>query len=112
MTPSRRRLLLGAWALLVIGLAVRAFGRGLIGDRRGDRLVLQAATIDLNRGSVAELASLPGIGVARAEAIVLHRIRNGAFRGVEDLARVDGLGAATVASLRPFVVCAPSGAAH
>lgn len=60
--------------------------------------------IDLNRAGIPELMSLPGIGRGRAEAIVLHRVRHGRFRSVEDLGGVDGLGAKTVAQLRPYLV--------
>jgi len=103
--PGRTRLLLAAWALLVLGLAVRALGRGLIGDRWGHELSLVPMVVDLNSASVAELSTLPGIGVVRAEAIVLDRIRRGSFRTVEDLDRVDGLGLGTVGLVRAFVEC-------
>lgn len=105
MTPSRTRLLLTVWALLTIGLAIRAFARGLVGDPSGTPLSLRPVVIDLDVASVAELATLPGIGRVRAEAIVLDRIRRGPFRGIEELARVDGLGPTTVARLQPFVSC-------
>ncbi len=109
MNSARSRLLLGFWALLVMGLAVRALGRGLVGDRWGRELSLRPTVIDLNSASVAELSTLPGIGAVRAEAIVLDRIRRGAFRTVEDLDRVDGLGAGTLDDLRRFVECRRSG---
>ncbi|MEM7202355.1 MAG: ComEA family DNA-binding protein [Planctomycetota bacterium] len=59
--------------------------------------------MNLNTASVAQLMALPGVGRVRAEAIVLHRVRHGAFARVEELQRVDGIGPATVASLRPFL---------
>lgn len=105
MTPSRARLLLAVWAFLVLGLAIRALGRGLVGDRWGRELTVRPTVVDLNSASVAELSTLPGIGVVRAEAIVLDRIRRGAFRAVEDLDRVDGLGAGTLGAVRDFVEC-------
>lgn len=105
MSPARSRLLLGFWALLVMGLSVRALGRGLVGDRWGPEPSVRPVTIDLNSASVAELSALPGIGAVRAEAIVLDRIRHGAFRRVEDLDRVDGLGPGTREVLGGFVEC-------
>jgi len=102
---GRARLLLATWALLVIGLSIRALGRGLVGDRWGDELSLRPIVVDLNTASVAELSTLPGVGGVRAEAIVLDRIRRGSFHSVEDLVRVDGLGAGTLEVLRPFVAC-------
>ena len=51
--------------------------------------------------------TLPGIGQERARAIVLSRVRLGPFRSVNDLARVDGIGAATVDRLRLFLRAEP-----
>jgi competence protein ComEA len=45
----------------------------------------------LNRGSVAELDGLPGIGPVRAERIVAFRDSAGGFRSADDLARVPGI---------------------
>lgn len=56
----------------------------------------EPAVLDLNRATVAELALLPGIGPHRARAIVLHRVRHGRFRSIEELGEVDGLGKVTV----------------
>ena len=100
---SRRRLVLGLWALVVFGLAVRAFARGVIGESVASPIEVEPSTVDVNRASIGELRVLPGIGAARAEAIVLERVRNGPFRRIEDLDRVDGLGPETVEELRPFV---------
>lgn len=62
--------------------------------------------LDCNRATLAELATLPGIGPGRAAAVVLHRVRFGPFRRAEDLGRVDGIGPQTLAELLPFVGCA------
>lgn len=94
--------LLTAWMLVVCGLAVRAFARAVLGPEARDKPMLAACTIDVNRAGVGELQALPGIGPVRAEAIVLHRVRHGTFRQIEELAEVDGLGLETVAVLKPF----------
>jgi len=89
----------------VLGLAVRALAVGCLGDAAADRrLAVAPLRIDLNRASVAELQALPGVGPARAEAIVLHRIRHGPFRALEDLDRVDGFGPGRCAALRDHLV--------
>lgn len=56
--------------------------------------------LDPNRASAAELDRLPGIGPATAQAIVATRERDGPFSVPEDLLRVKGVGAGTVARLR------------
>ena len=62
-----------------------------------------AVTVDLNDGTSAELAHLPGIGPVLAGRIVAHRTSHGAFRRIKDLVLVPGIGAKRVEQLRPFV---------
>lgn len=59
--------------------------------------------VSLNTAPVAVLEQLPGIGPARARAIVEDRRRNGPYSNVDDLRRVRGIGAATVDRLRSLV---------
>lgn len=51
--------------------------------------------IDLNRATADELTALPGIGPAKAAAIVAHRERNGPFAAPGDVRQVTGIGEAT-----------------
>jgi competence protein ComEA len=95
--------LLEVWALVVFALAIRAFAGALAAP--APALSVQPHRVDLDRAGVAELQVLPGLGPARAEAIVLERIRHGRFDSIDDLTRVPGLGAATVAELRPWLQC-------
>jgi competence protein ComEA len=60
--------------------------------------------VAVNRADAAELATLPGIGPALAGAIVAERARGGPFRRPEDLARVRGIGPATVERLRGRII--------
>lgn len=58
-----------------------------------------SAPLDLNAASAAQLDSLPGIGPARAAAIVQYRARHGPFSSLADLARVPGINPALVQRL-------------
>jgi competence protein ComEA len=54
----------------------------------------------LNSATLGDLEALPGIGPAKAAAILQYREQNGPFTAIEELARVPGFGAAAVARLR------------
>ena len=57
--------------------------------------------INLNTADAPTLArEMDGIGDAKARAIVEHRQRNGAFRSIDDLALVKGIGSKTVEANR------------
>ncbi len=60
-------------------------------------------TVDLNTATAAELEELPGVGPSTAAAIVEHRSTSGAFRSVEDLLDVRGIGDAKLEQLRAHV---------
>lgn len=62
------------------------------------------AVLDLNTASEADLEALPGVGPARARAIVEYRAAHGPFGSVDDLGKVKGIGARTLADLKPLLV--------
>ena len=61
-----------------------------------------AVIVDLNLATDAELRRLPGIGKARARAILDLRARLGRLKGVDDLARIKGFGRTMLRRLRPL----------
>jgi competence protein ComEA len=63
--------------------------------------------LDLNRASQHDLEGLPGIGAGLAGRIVASRAQHGTFASVEDLRRVRGIGALTLARLRPLLGTGP-----
>jgi competence protein ComEA len=60
--------------------------------------------VDLNRASEEELQTLPGVGPARAAAIIEHRERHGPFAEAGDLRAVSGIGEKTFQSLADRIV--------
>ncbi len=63
--------------------------------------------IDLNRAASADLELLPGIGPALAQRILQDRTTSGAYRSVDDLTRVAGIGPVKLARIRPLVHVGP-----
>lgn len=55
--------------------------------------------VDLNAADAAALDALPGVGLAKARAVIRYREANGPFRAVQELARVPGFGAAALGRL-------------
>jgi competence protein ComEA len=60
-------------------------------------------TVNVNTASVAELQLLPGVGEARAGALIALRKQRGGFKSLEELKDVKGIGDAGFARMRPFV---------
>jgi competence protein ComEA len=59
--------------------------------------------VNVNAAEPWLLQALEGIGPKLAEAIVAYREEHGPFRRAEDLARVPGIGPATVDRIRDFI---------
>jgi competence ComEA-like helix-hairpin-helix protein len=69
-----------------------------------------ARLVDLNRATAAELDALPGIGPVLAGRIVAYRETHGAYRAVEDLLDVPGIGPTLLERLRGRVRIGPPAA--
>lgn len=66
---------------------------------------LAMAQVDINRADAKTLAeSMSGVGLVKAEAIVAYRDTHGPFRSIEELAKVKGIGAKTIAANRETVI--------
>lgn len=60
-----------------------------------------SGTVDINQASAEEIAAtLSGVGLSKAEEIVRYREANGAFKHVDELVNVKGIGLRTVDSNR------------
>lgn len=63
-----------------------------------------AATVNINTADAATLADkLNGIGMKKAQAIISFREQNGAFKSVDDLVNVPGIGQATLEKNRSLI---------
>ena len=76
-----------------------------------------AGVININTASEAELQKLPGLNAPKAAAAIEYRNANGPFASCQDLKKVKGIGAKTVAKLLDScttgnVAAAPQNTAH
>ena len=78
--------------VLVLALGQLALGAEPVGG-----------VVNINAASEEELTRLPGVGAARAGAIVALREDRGGFVAIDELTDVDGIGQALLARIRPFV---------
>jgi competence protein ComEA len=59
--------------------------------------------VDINKAGVEELCTIPGIGEARATAIIEYRESSGGFKEIEELKNISGIKDATFNKIKPYV---------
>jgi len=67
---------------------------------------VQPQKVDLNRAEAWLLEALPQIGETRAQAIIDYRSLNGAFRNINELLEVEGIGASTYDRIKHLITVA------
>lgn len=63
------------------------------------RKAVYSGKVSINSATKAQLDSLPGIGPVIAERILVYRKSNGPFAALEDIQKVNGIGAAIYAQI-------------
>jgi len=76
-------------------------------------LLAEQAAVSINEADAQSLAAgLKGVGLAKAEAIVEYRDKNGPFKSVDELSLVKGIGWKIVEANREKIVLTDSEGAH
>jgi competence protein ComEA len=83
--------------LLLLGLGLAAWP--VLAADGGDL----SGVVNLNTATAEQLTLLPGIGEAKARAILERRKQQGGFKTVDELVEVKGIGSAALEKIRPFV---------
>ena len=71
-----------------------------IGETLG---IAEEKIVDINKAGVEELCTIPGIGEARATAIIEYRESSGGFTEIEELKNISGIKDATFNKIKPYV---------
>jgi competence protein ComEA len=94
-----------------IGVLIQSAG-GITANGTPDSLALNipdanamedTQKININRAEAWLLEALPGIGPTKAKAIIEYRQKNGFFRNVDELTKVNGISAALLEQIKPLV---------
>ncbi len=59
--------------------------------------------VSLSKATADDLMSIPGIGPVTAQAIIDYRTQNGAFKEVDELIAIRGIGAKKLERVRPYL---------
>jgi comEA protein len=78
-------------------------GSGGSGGGGSGGVAQPGAPINLNTATEADLDTLPGIGPALAQRIIDYRTQHGAFRSIDELRNVSGIGDAKFAEIKDLV---------
>ncbi len=90
-------------ALTVIVMIMIAMA-GVAGAEKAEPAAASGAgVVNVNTAGLAELQLLPRIGPALAGRIVEFREANGPFKSTDELVAVKGIGARSLANLKPYV---------
>lgn len=65
---------------------------------------LQGKTVNINKGTAEELATVPLLGADLAKKIVKYREENGDFQVIEELLQVEGFNRDLLNKIKPFLL--------
>jgi competence protein ComEA len=102
MVPGRRNEMRRATAgilTLIVALACAQF----VAAQTTTAAKAPATVVNVNTASADQLDALPGIGPALAARIIEYRQKNGAFKKLEDLMNVRGIGEKNFLKLKPLL---------
>lgn len=111
LAPDADREAINMAAPLMDGQQIRVQRVGetmaLAAPMSGEPALADGGLININTADAAMLETLPGVGPATAAAIVSHRAANGAFKRIEDIENVKGIGPSLVEQIRGQITVDP-----
>ena len=86
--------------------AFRSGAQRYLASASGDG-TLSARPVDINRAASAELQAVKGIGPVLAKKIIDYRSKNGYFQTIQELAKIDGIGAKMISRWEKQLIVEP-----
>jgi len=77
-----------------------------VGRMAANKLLVFSIPLDLNRVSMEDLCLIPGIGASLAQEIISYRGKRKAFRSVDELKKVKGIGEKKWKAIRNYFTAA------
>lgn len=62
-----------------------------------------SSKVSINKATLEQLQTLPGIGEAKAKDIIAYREQNGPFTTIEDLKKISGIGESVFAKIKDYI---------
>jgi competence protein ComEA len=78
-------------------------GAEKVSPPRSSAKVTPGEKININTANVTDLDRLPGIGPAKAQAIIDYRTQNGNFKSIEDIQKVKGIKGGEFAKVKDHI---------
>lgn len=88
---------MGVMLVLVVAASL-VLAPGAMADKAGTVVL-----VNINTAEQGELASLPGIGTSKADAIVAYRSEHGSFQTIDELTNVRGIGTNVLEKIRDLI---------
>lgn len=86
------------------GGSVQAGQPGEAGEDTGCEDAGADSKVNINTATLAQLKTLPGIGDAKAEAVIAYREAHGGFQSVEEIMQVSGIKEALYSKIKDYII--------
>jgi len=89
--------------VLVDGEQILVGGSKSISNRSVVKKISPDNPLDINRATLAQLDTLPGIGPVTAQRIIYYRIKVGRINALDELKKISGLGGSKFEEIKPLL---------